>query len=131
MVFVWVIVGLLVAGGVYYYGFTEKGRAEAAATQQRQKAKRNQQVSRDMRKKPGGSVRAPISAVGVQNPTGGGLACPKCGGTQFKARRSKGARVGIAATTIATGGLAGLGAAAVTKQRKVQCVTCGTIYERG
>ena len=65
--------------------------------------------------------RTPISQLGRQ--THGGLACPKCGGTQFKARRSGGARAGIVAT-----GLVGL---AFTKQTKVACTTCGTIYQRG
>lgn len=60
-----------------------------------------------------------------------GLACPKCGGAQFKARRSTAARATIGAATVATGGIAGLGAAAVTRQKQVQCVTCGAKYMRG
>lgn len=48
--------------------------------------------------------------------------CPHCGGSQFKARRTKAARWGIFAT--------GAAGAVVTKQKKVQCVTCGTIYDR-
>lgn len=61
---------------------------------------------------------------------GVGLACPRCGGTGFKARRSTGARAGIVTTTVATGGLGGLAAAGVTKQKQVTCVTCGARYAR-
>jgi hypothetical protein len=62
-----------------------------------------------------------ISEVGTQVP--GGLACPKCGGTQFKARRSNTKRVTLAATAaIAT---------PLTRQTQVQCVTCGTKFKRG
>lgn len=66
---------------------------------------------------------ATISQVGVPTSGGGGLSCPKCHGTQFKARRSKKARAGVVAT-----GVVGW---AATKQKKVQCVTCGTMYNRG
>lgn len=62
----------------------------------------------------------PISVVGQ---TAEGVACPKCGGAQFKTRRSTRARWGVAAT-----GLVGL---AATSQKQVQCVTCGTKYGRG
>lgn len=74
--------------------------------------------------------KAPISSVGKAEGQAG-LACPKCGGGQFKARRSTAARATIGAATVATGGLAGLGAAAVTRQKQVQCVTCGAKYMRG
>ena len=72
-----------------------------------------------------------ISEVGRPS-SGSGLACPNCGGAQFKARRSGAARVGIVGATVLTGGLAGpVVAAAVTKQTRVTCVTCGTVYLRG
>lgn len=72
-----------------------------------------------------------ISVVGRPS-AGGGLACPNCSGTQFKARRSGAARAGIVGATVLTGGLAGpVVAAAVTKQTRVTCVTCGTVYLRG
>ena len=57
--------------------------------------------------------------------------CPKCGGEQFKARRSGRARFGIGGATVATGGLAGAVAFGATKKTKVECVTCGTVYDRG
>jgi hypothetical protein len=65
--------------------------------------------------------RKPLSAVGAQ--TDHGLACPKCGGTQFVAKRSnKGKVVGFA--TLGVGGL-------VAPKSQVKCVTCGTMYKRG
>lgn len=99
----------------------EKARRAELARQRRVQAARQQKVDRG---------KVAISEVGrVEGQAG--LACPKCGGGQFKARRSTAARVGVATTTVATGGLAGLGAAAVTKQKQVQCVTCGAKYMRG
>ncbi len=65
--------------------------------------------------------RRPISEAGDQ--TAGGLACPKCGGTQFKAKRGRlGKLIGVATV--------GVGALAVPK-RWVKCETCGTEYQRG
>jgi len=62
-----------------------------------------------------------ISEAAVHTP--GGLTCPKCGGAQFKARRSNTKRVTLAATAaIAT---------PLTRQNQVQCVTCGTKFKRG
>jgi DNA-directed RNA polymerase subunit RPC12/RpoP len=55
-----------------------------------------------------------ISKVGVQGQAG--LACPKCGGTQFKAKRSAGGKVGL-----------GL----LAPKTRVRCVTCGAQYTRG
>jgi DNA-directed RNA polymerase subunit RPC12/RpoP len=62
-----------------------------------------------------------ISKRGVQTP--GGLACPKCGSTQFKAKRSAGAKL-LGALTL------GLGALLAPKTR-VRCVACGREYVRG
>jgi hypothetical protein len=59
----------------------------------------------------------PISAVGTE--TAAGLACPKCGGTQFKVQRKL-------STKLAFGAASMLGQA-----RHVRCVTCGTQYQRG
>ena len=54
---------------------------------------------------------------------GGGVACPKCGGTQFEPKRSfKGKAIGVA--TI------GVGAVLAPKSR-VRCVTCGKEFKRG
>lgn len=66
-------------------------------------------------------VHAPISTTGDRS--SGALACPKCGGTQFKAKRSKGAK----ALLIPTVGMGAL----LAKKSRVKCVTCGTEYMRG
>jgi hypothetical protein len=64
----------------------------------------------------------PISQVG-RSSADAVLACPKCGGTQFKAKRStKGKAIG------ATAGLAG---AMLAPKSRVKCETCGTEYQRG
>ena len=129
-------VGIL--GAVVYYGCTEKGRAaaeKARADQEQRKQDREKQKAdqarRELASKPGGKVHAPLSEVGSRSPDGSGLACPKCGGMQFRARRSGAARAGIVGTTVATGGIGGIVAAGVTKQKRVTCVTCGTVYLRG
>ena len=59
--------------------------------------------------------------------------CPRCGGTQFKARRTVGQRLGIGAITAVTLPVSAVGGGLVAAKRmkqKVQCVTCGTFYER-
>jgi DNA-directed RNA polymerase subunit RPC12/RpoP len=58
--------------------------------------------------------RAPLSVVGRK--TDSGLKCPKCGGTQFKAKRS-------VAGKMAVGVLA--------PKTQVKCETCGTMFKRG
>jgi hypothetical protein len=55
-----------------------------------------------------------ISQVGVKS--AGGLACPKCGGTNFTAKRSVGGKVGL-----------GL----LAPKTRVRCVTCGATFTRG
>lgn len=55
-----------------------------------------------------------ISKVGVKGQTG--LACPKCGGTSFKAKRSAGGKLGL-----------GL----LAPKTRVKCATCGAQYTRG
>lgn len=58
--------------------------------------------------------RAPLSAVGQH--TDAGLACPKCGSTQFTAKRSvKGKLV----------------AGVLAPKTQVKCVACGTMFKRG
>ncbi len=65
--------------------------------------------------------REPISAVGDQS--SGGLACPKCGGAQFTAKRSnKGKLFGF--MIVGVGGL-------IAPKSQVKCVTCGTMFKRG
>ena len=78
-------------------------------------------TQRQLENEPGNRVKAPISGVGDRST--GALACPKCGGTQFKAKRGKiGKTVGVVTL--------GVGAVAVPK-RWVKCETCGTEYQRG
>ena len=120
-----------ILGAAYYYGVTEKGKAAAEKARQEQEEKKKAKLRRELDSKPGGKVHAPLSEVGSKSPDGTGLACPKCGGAQFKARRSGAARAGIVGTTIATGGVGGIVAAGATKQKRVTCVTCGTVYVRG
>jgi hypothetical protein len=60
----------------------------------------------------------------------GVLACPVCGGAQFKARRSKKARAGVTAATV-TLPILGAAAFAGTRRTRVECTTCGTVYRRG
>lgn len=65
--------------------------------------------------------------------SGGVPTCPKCGGTQFKARRTVKQRFGIAAVGALTLPIsAGAGALAASKgmKQRVQCITCGTFYAR-
>ena len=69
---------------------------------------------------PGDRVRVAISEVGQRSAAG--LACPKCGGTAFKAKRSKGAKLLAAPLAIVI---------AVMPKTRVKCVTCGTEYLRG
>ena len=65
--------------------------------------------------------RQMLSKVG--NTTSGTLACPKCGGTQFTAKRSAKGKV-IGFTTLGVGGL-------IAPKSQVKCVTCGTMFKRG
>lgn len=65
--------------------------------------------------------RKKLSSVGTK--TEGGLACPKCGGMQFTAKRSKKGKI-IGFTTLGVGGL-------VAPKSQVKCVTCGTMFKRG
>lgn len=65
--------------------------------------------------------RQKISQVGDDST--GTLQCPKCGGGQFKTRRSGLHRTAM----ITTVGVAGL----LKSGSQVRCTTCGTIYKRG
>lgn len=60
---------------------------------------------------------ARLSEVGER--TAAGLACPICGGTQWKAHRTLGTKLAF--------GLASM----LGNARRVRCVTCGTDYVRG
>lgn len=90
----------------------ENAKIEAEA---RAVSKRNKKNAKDLR---AGGV---ISNVGQR--TTGGLACPKCGGTQFKAKRS--------AKGKAIGAVAGVAGAMLAPKSRVRCVTCKTEYVRG
>lgn len=70
-----------------------------------------------------------ISKVGTQ--TAAGLACPNCGGTQFEAKRSFGAKArAVALAPFVTPAVAAAGLYLAPKSR-VRCITCGTEYARG
>jgi hypothetical protein len=72
-----------------------------------------------------------LSAVG--DTSTGVLACPKCKGTSFKAKRSLGAKLALGTAGVVTLGVAPLGVAAagLAKKTRVKCTTCGTEYKRG
>lgn len=65
--------------------------------------------------------RKKISRAGQT--AGGTLACPKCGGASFKAKRSLPSKI----ITVCTFGLATL----IVPKRWVKCQTCGATYKRG
>ena len=124
---VWIVIGVAALGFVgLVIQQSFKSPEERQALIDRHEANKAQRSAAQLNS--GATVRRNISVVG--NQTHAGLQCPRCGGIQFKARRSKAARAGVAASTIA---FAPLGAVAVgvTKKKRVQCVTCGTIYDRG
>lgn len=126
------MVVLLVCVGVValfvLFGFTSAGQEFNKQQRLKEQAKRERKVKHQLQAKPGRKVDAPISKVADRS--SGTLACPKCGGTQFKAKRSTKSRAGIVAGSAVTLGV-GLVAAAATKQTRVKCVTCGTEYQRG
>lgn len=65
--------------------------------------------------------RRRLSEAGNQSQAG--LACPRCGGTQFVAKRSaKGKAIGFA--TLGVGGL-------IAPKSRVKCVACGMMFLRG
>lgn len=106
-----VMAAIFLGGYGIYFGFTKRGRKSWSLTQEVER--RNRQVQRERRT----ADRSKLSEVGVKTPAG--LACPKCGGTQFKAGRK-------ASTKLAFGFASLLGEA-----QHVRCVTCGTRYLRG
>jgi hypothetical protein len=72
-----------------------------------------------------------LSEVG--DTSAGILACPKCKGTSFKAKRSLGAKLVLGTAGVVTLGVApvGVAAAGLAKKTRVKCTTCGTEYKRG
>jgi len=121
---VWIVVlgfvACVVAYGVWS-ATTEDGRAYAVKVAARAADRKAGKLSHQLDR--GGRVSARISTVGTKSEAGG-LACPRCGGTHFKARRSRAARYGGGVTL-------GVATLLVTKQKQVTCVTCGTRYDRG
>ena len=102
-----ITVGICVVGMFIYYTFTETGKAAA------------KQIRKEKAADPKGK---PLSQVGLK-PAGtdagsGGLACPKCHGTQFKVQRKTSTKIAFGAASL-------LGNA-----RWVRCVTCGERYRR-
>ena len=106
-----VMAAIFLGGYGAYFTLTTRGRSSWALT--RELARRNRHIEAERRI----ADRSKISDVGVKTPAG--LACPKCGGTQFKAGRK-------ASTKVAFGVASLLGEA-----QHVRCVTCGTRYMRG
>jgi hypothetical protein len=66
--------------------------------------------------------RRKLSDVGTRGPDGA-LQCPRCGGTQFTAKRSNTGRV-VGFSTLGVGGL-------IAPKSQVKCVTCGLKFKRG
>lgn len=103
-------------------------QAAVAALKDSKDRKQGQKDRNEMRKPIGSTVKAPISSVGDKS--SGVLACPKCGGAQFKAKRRgvvKGAAWVAAPLSL---GLSAVVVAAAPKSR-VRCETCKTEYLRG
>ena len=65
--------------------------------------------------------RDQLSAVAKR--TGSGLACPRCGGTEFTAKRSNKGKIGLGAVF--------LPAALLAPKTQVKCVACGMMFKRG
>lgn len=67
-------------------------------------------------------ARTKISKAG-QSGEGGPLACPKCRGASFKAKRSLPSKI-VCFATVGVGFL-------VVPKRWVKCQTCGATFKRG
>lgn len=106
-----VVGGLIVWAQRSRDGLTSKERS-ALAEHERNKRSRKQQL---------------IDNGLIKTETG--HECPLCGGTQFKARRTAGQRTAIGTAGVLTGGL-GAAASAQKRAQKVQCITCGTFFDR-
>lgn len=109
----WFLIALLVAFiAVIVYMNTGYQNSNARAVQQRKSAA----LMRDHE----------LQHQGLEQNESGPPSCPKCGGTQFKLRRSPTRRAGIATAGALTGGV---GALAAAGKQKVQCVTCGLFFD--
>lgn len=97
----------------------EAGEAEKA---RKDEERRRREIQEHRQKKADAELRSSkISDVGDRS--SGVLACPKCGGTQFKAKRSAKSKALLIPTV-------GVGALLAPKS-KVRCETCGSEYVRG
>lgn len=93
----------------------EKRAARRQAMKQLAQARRAHRVATASR------LHSNISEVAQH--TQAGLACPRCGGTQFRAKRSRLAKAALVPTV-------GVGVLLAPKHW-VKCVTCGAEYKRG
>lgn len=75
-------------------------------------------------------AKIPVSQAAQKVP-GGGLACPQCGGTQWKAGRKAGKVGASVAVGLLIAPVAGLGLTALASSKVVRCVTCGATFKRG
>lgn len=111
--------------------FTSQGRLETKkASDLRRERDRLRWEARHEEKQAARLRRStPLSEAGQRLP-GGGLACPNCGGTSWKAGRAPG-RVGISiATGVILMPIAGAAVAAVSTKKVVRCITCGATFKR-
>lgn len=126
-----VVAGWVVIGMKWWRALPEEKRQEhrdnwrdsndRAKERRAERAKRMAAAQADRAKAGTIGSRRPISQVGDR--TAGGLACPRCGGSQFTAKRSNTGKV-IGFTTLGVGGL-------IAPKSQVKCVTCGAMFKRG
>jgi ribosomal protein S27AE len=99
--------------------------AEVRETPAQAKARERREAKRQRRD--ADPTGRPISEVGEHSAAG--LACPKCGGTQFKAKRRGLVKAAVAPTFVVP--FVGAAAFAAAPKSRVKCVTCGNEYQRG
>lgn len=102
-----------------------RSKRQADARQARSEKKQTKEASRLAN---GTATNRKISEVGKRED--GTLGCPRCGSSQFKARKSTGKRTAIATTAVISGGITAV-AGLAAKKNQVQCVACGARYSRG
>lgn len=120
---------LVIAGFYLYYKWWERTHPEEAARLDAKIAEQNRIIAEAKRAQKATQSQL-LSQVGVRDEAGN-LHCPHCGGTQFKARRSKGTRWGVAGASTVIAPVVGLASLAFLPQDEVQCITCGRRYMRG
>lgn len=109
---VWALVFVvLFVVGVWWWSTLSDERKDEI----RQEQKNRTSAKRDKRAGAGKvGLRQPISTAGKMGPAG--LACPRCGSTQFTAKRSMKGK---------------LAAGVLAPKTQVRCVACGAMYKRG